>query len=185
MADEKIQLLKRLTEIEKLEKEAVLEKEADLADKRAKNAKLIADKIEEDRLLREKQSIFLTKSRLYAKIDSIQPVEPEPEIDKDKLIETLRLKISKMDFLKLAELEGKNKKLLKRNDDLMEDNNIKCDQIVHLQKQIKGVLPSIDLAASKYEQFHKAIILKQKGGTPVSITLAKHSLTIKDFDYTE
>ena len=91
----------------------------------------------------------------------------------------------------LAELEKLEAEEKARQ--LQEEQNQKAALEKSLVQKMKEAIikpvpveqPAVKDKQLDYKVFWEAIILKQKAGTPVALTLAKYSYSCKDFDYYE
>ncbi len=139
----------------------------------------------------EKLSTVLTREELEKRLKEITEREEEEIFKKEEEYKANKIRDEKLIADKIEEdrlLREQIKKQLEVKKEVREQKHLTCSDCG--SKEIishKGefTFSKKELTPSKYEYFHQAIILKQKGGTPVAITLAKHGLSIKDFDYTE
>ena len=95
-----------------------------------------------------------------------------------KSIEEMKAELEKKIKIREAELAEEDKKLRKELAAKVAKDDSEIADGFYL-------LPEDELTNIKYRHFHEAIIKKQNGGTSVALTLAKYSLTIKDFGYIE
>ena len=103
-------------------------------------------------------------------------------MNKEKSIEEMKAELEKKIKIREAELAEEDEKLRKELAAKVAEDDYESDGANYYKIDSDS---DIDLSNKKYKYFHEAIIAKQNGGTSVALTLAKYSLTIKDFGYIE